>query len=305
VDETKLAALIDAALASRLGQLGSRLLRGPMADGPDGSRRKWGITARLLPSTATSITASAQAITLDAGGYDEERDVVVKLQALDLPPAWAIAGANTTGYIKASIHSYAGSGSDAFTKSEVVLTSNQIVEVPLTARRVVVSLAWLNVQSNPSSVTLPAGFLRVRAAVATTQTARIPGQRYAGFRWNRNGALYSDSALGATPTLITNVNGAPVAKSGHVHAAYGCLVTGGSSTAPLFVQLFDSAAAPAGGVAPIWCSDPLVAYQGFSFSDELIPGDVDWIYGLWTGLSSTPHVYTPGTGTYSLVPKAG
>jgi len=315
-----LAALLGTGLTRLERAVARAAAGGPTTDGTESSRRSWGGVAQLVlnpaPPSGFPLLASAQNVwTVDTPAYDEERDFVVQLQALDLPPAWSNAATNYGGYIVAQVQSYSGSANKAIDGGQVILTGYEPVEVPVVGRKISLRLAWLNYNPQADHPLSTPAFLRVVASIATCKSARVPGQRYAGaLRWARGAALYS-TAL-APAEHVANVSGIPVGQvnsttglsNGQILAMFGTLMTSSQSgSSPTFVQLYDSplATAPAGGAIPLWSSGPLIPAQGFSFSDELIPGDMLWTQGLWVGLSSTPEKLATVTGTFSFNCKAG
>lgn len=257
-----------------------------------------GRTALVAPNNNLELFVNTETL-------EEEKDWVVSIQAASLPvdhTGAVYGGANPSticGVLKYTIVYFQG---EAEFQIQGEIDSLEIIQVQVSARKVVLAAGWIP--------TGPAGSNASNSVISLTGGAAVTGIHPANTQpnpalWYRTpSGLYTQGATNAV--VVSNANTeAKVPSNGQVDALYGSLVSGPSSPTVSWVMLLDLAGAtgPTAGGLPLWVSDPLLVGQGFSYrDDETVTA---WNYKLWCGLSSTPDVFTPVAGTFSLNVKGG
>ena len=243
---------------------------------------------------ATFDSSGAQPVTLvNTPDSDvEDRDYVVTIQALTLPPGFGgVSPSKTCGSLVYRIDYSQGEGNYTL---EGTLADLEEHTTDICARRVTVSVAWVNYSATPTHGGSAPAPLQVTASAGATKAAHARTLPSAP-NWYVS-PLYDNSAT-TTPLLVASANPAiAVPSSGQFRAMYGSIASGSGT---IYVQLLDSppGTPPVNGAVPLWTSDAVVAGGSYASYDAL--EQTAWIYGLWVCLSSTPATLTILAGTWT------
>jgi len=278
-------------LACRLDRVVKALSQLPRARRRRPEQLAYG-TTKAAP--ATGVNAQAQPVTLvNTPDSDvEDRDYVVTIQALALPPGFGgVAPSSTCGSLEYTIDYSQGESNYSLSGTLADLEAHT---TDICARRITVSVAWINYSTTPTAPkTAPAPLPVTASAGATkaTHARTLPSALnwYQSPLYNSGGPTAPQLVASANPSIV-------VPAAGQFRAMYGTIATG---TGTMYVQLLDSPSgtAPVNGAIPIWTSDSLCVGDSYASFDAR--EQTAWIYGLWVCLSSTPATLTIVVGTWT------
>jgi len=246
-----------------------------------------------VPATSTKAVPQPKTAVNTPDSEVEDRDYVVTVQALGLPPGFGgVAPSTTCGTLQYTIEYSQGESTYSMPGQLADLEAHTI---DLCARRVTVSFQWVNYTSSvvaPATAPTPLSCFASAGATKATHDKTRPSPP----NWFL-GPLYDTT--GPTPAQVVKAANTQITvpASGQMKALKGSLVTG---TGTIWIMLLDAptgGTAPTNGAIPLWVTDSLVAGDSFAAFDAL--EQAAWIYGLWVCASSTPATLTPAGATFT------